>query len=394
MERPLTKARPRLRWRRARRWLRRAGVSIGGGALALGLTHCGPKVAAGPTVAEISSVAPEVRIEPSAERVLGVRLLAGGSRWDAPGLEGSTAAALLAAAREHDLQLQLGRDRSALWLRCDGPAAPCAERLRAALLRPSPPLDPDDPLHPAPTLVDRALQVIFEGHPYQHPPSGPLATRAVLAQHHLDEARERFGRRSIVQGFVSSADLAPALRDALAGLPATPAPDPAMMGPPRPARSRLIVLRSKGPTYGVAIAGAPARSPLAPSHAALSPDEQIQAAGVAASACARDLLQTAAMSRSTPTLAPPLDHAAVVVAFEQASRLEIEQLVAELPHAWPLLRVDAQRICPESVDLLHAAWPERTLTVLVRWPEEIEDPWRADVPPAGYDHVYRPRLLE
>lgn len=363
----------------------------------IALVACGPRIKPGPSAQDIAATPPAITIEPERGQTIGVRLLAGGSRWDPPGLEGSTAGALLAAARRDDLDLTLGRDASELALQCDDPPDRCVERLMRALREPAPPLPPDDPGFRAPTLFDETLRIVFEGHPYQHPPVGPRATREALAAHHLDAARERFSRRAVVHGFAADATLADALAQALARLPATPPPDPAMMGPPRNRDSQLFVQptserdRSRDDSaYGIAIGGAPPRSALDRTTLELVDI----AAQRGAAACARDILQTAGLIPAGAQLGPPLRHPAIIVAVEGAGRLQVEHLVAELPHAWPLLRLDALRICPEHAALLHEAWPERALTVLVQWPAGVEDPWRASVPPTGYDRVHRPRPPE
>jgi hypothetical protein len=370
--------------RRPRSLLPRAPSAVLAIALALA---CGPRIAPGPTLPQRAQAPPPVQIIDADGDALALTLLAGGSRWDPPGREGATHAALTAAATRAQLQLtvEVLRDHATMRARCSEPR--CADQLVDALLAEGP-LGPPAPPPPA-SLTDLALSLAFEGHPYQHPPAGWSSSVASLRPQDLDDALRRATTRATVLGAATSAPLADALGAALLRLPAHAPPDPALLGPPRPRGGELAIFRAPVAVPRVALVGAVPRAPndVTP----LSPPAR--AAGGAA-ACARDLLVTAGLLDADAALGPDLTHAAVLVTTGDLSPERARALVEGLPLAWPLVRADALRICPDSAAILRAAWPDPTPTAIVLWPEAIEDPWDADVPPAGYTALHRPAAPE
>lgn len=346
---------------------------------------CGPRLPPGPALAERAAAAAEVVVAPADARAVGVTLHAGGSRWDPPDDVGAAWATWTLIGARDGLDVEVGRDATILRARCDDDAT-CVDRLMAALTQP-PPTGVPEPERPTPTLYDLALAVVFEGHPYQHPPSGPLRGGAPPSDAARLRAWRRATSRSTVDGFASDGALAPTLAAALAALPATPAPDPALFGPPRARQPEVFTLPATDGYARVIVAGAVPRGPLDTTplrRAGDAPD------GAGAAACAAASLERRGELPAPAPLGGPLVHDAVVVATAPMPAEEAFTAASTLLSAWPETVDTLAADCPAHADTLRSAWPAAAPTLLVTVPAGVEDPWRRGVSPPKGAVVRRP----
>lgn len=345
---------------------------------------CGPRVAPGPTIEERAAAASTTLVDPEGPD-LSLELLTAGSRWDPPGLEGRAHAAL-STIDAPPIRVVVGRDRA--WVhydRCEGPSARCASELIERLHAPET-LSIASPAGPA-SLQDLALALIFEGHPYQHPPEGWFDAPAPLREHHLRDVFNTQIGRAMVLGRARTPELAAALDHAVAKLPARPWPDPTIKGPASPTEQRVVLVRRPEPLAQVAIAGAVPRSANDPLTRRAAP---LPAA--TASDCVRRELTARGLLPPGSSSGPRLAHAAVMVLSPPLEPAEVERIVLKLARDWPTLSTSVQERCPDDGAAIEAAWPEGALSVIVTWPASIEEPWTAAVPPPGYDAVYLPPM--
>lgn len=345
---------------------------------------CGPRVAPGPTIDERAAATPAILVDPGGPD-LSIELLAAGSRWDPPGLEGRAYAAL-SAIDAPPMRVEVGRDRA--WLhydRCEGASARCASELVRRLQAPetltiAPPAGPS-------SLNDLALALIFEGHPYQHPPHGWVDAPSPLREHHVRDVFTTQIGRAMALGHARTPELAEALDRAIAKLPARPWPDPTIKSPASPTEQRIVLVRRPDPLAQVAVAGAVPRSANDPLTRRAAP---LPAA--TASDCVRRGLTSHGLLPPGSSSGPSLAHAAVMVRSPPIEPAEVERIVLRLAQDWPALSASVRERCPDDAAAIEAAWPEGALSVIVTWPASIEEPWTAAVPPPGYDAVYLPPM--
>ncbi|TVQ91883.1 MAG: insulinase family protein [Deltaproteobacteria bacterium] len=339
---------------------------------------CGPRVLPGPSSHELAATAPEVRLEPDDVRRLSLELLAGGSRWDPPGLEGRAWRALHSAyAHLEHAQVTVGRDVATVHLPCtDQPPEDCASALVRPLRNPQPPRAL--PPMPEPTLLDHLLAALFEGHPYQHPPQGWPETREALRPHDLEHFFSTQIARSTVVATASDPSLHAALRAALEDLPVRLPPDPAMFGPPQPPSLALIVLPSSEPQARIALGLTAPRSALAATP--------LDAPEIEADRSLLHALTGAGIWPPESNPGPSLLHRAAIAISPAIEPAEAERIIQRLPDTWAEITTTSAAHLDPYIDC--------SPTVLVSWPHTIEDPWHPRVPPGGYAQIHRPLLSE
>jgi hypothetical protein len=356
-------------------WLVVAAVAAG----------CGPRLPPGTPLAVRAAEPPGVVVVPADARAVGVTLHAGGSRWDPPDDVGAAWATWTTIGARDLVEVEVGRDATTLRAPCDA-GDDCIARLLAALTRP-PPSAAAPPARPAPSPHDLALAVVFEGHPYQHPPSGPQRGGAPPSDAARLRAWHRATARSTVDGFTTEAALAQPLAAALAALPATPPPDPGLFGPPRARQAEVFVVPSPDGEARAIVAGALPRGPLETTPLRRAPDAPD---GAGAAACAAAALGRVGVLTAPAPLGDPLVHAAVVVASAPMPVDDAFAAASALLAAWPATLDALAAECPTHAATLRAAWPAHAPTLLVTLPAGVEDPWRRGVSPAADAVVRRP----
>lgn len=336
---------------------------------------CGPKIAPGPSVQERAAAPTVVELAPSDESSATLILINGGSRWDPTGLEGLAWSALQSATAEVEgVEIEVGRDHARVSISChETRPEVCTTRLVGAIA----PGSRAAPVPPPATVIDDLLAVLFEGHPYQHPPQGWAGTRAAIQPHHHQSFFARTISRATIHAIASSAELQSALQESLSHLPTRPPPDPAMFGPPRLSGSQLVLRQHPSPTASVAVGVALPRSPNAPTPLSLAESPGPEA-------CLVDLLVERGLSPHRP--GPALVQPVVIAAFDDLPPEQAEELVRDLPQTWRAIQADLLDCTGMSEQ---EARRSLLLTVLVRWPMHVEDPWPANVQAAGYDTHYR-----
>ena len=223
-------------------------------ALVLGLTACPPKIPHQPAAMALAQepVFVEPVVDPDAAGPLvELVMLAGGSRWDAPGQEGQAWHAAMARPHAPTVTVHVGRDHAWYTLVCPSDAASCVgpvDRLlggfadRAGLVDQA----ADALSHPDPTDATRDVLygLLYEAHPYGHPVVGRLGALDPTTQLRPGWETPRFTRGTILARAVGRTDdeaatLTRLLGPSLARLPAVLPPDAAMKGPP-PARGITV----------------------------------------------------------------------------------------------------------------------------------------------------------
>jgi hypothetical protein len=381
---------------------------VGTTLVALATSGCGPHIPPGPAVVEDAAkpIVVEV-VEDSAVRAprIEVVLLAGGSRWDPPGLEGRSALALSPPhPRNPGLQVTVGRDHASLIATC-GPdptgASGCVAWVQDALSGStwaSPALDAparrywtDQRLLTSDgtaLAVELLFTLLYEAHPYGHPTLGrhgtlPSITAAQVAAFFPTQVVRAAVRARVVGADAATAALiAERLAVALEAIPAGMPPDPAMKAPPPPARV-IAVGAAPGQGAFVAVGVALPRPATATTRAEPSPDEVSRWAHLRA--CAAPVLQAAGLALVAldeappgwePALSTPAHPALIGVASDSPHR--VASLVRELPEAIAAAVASEPACEGGDVDIGEVLSP-RTLTAVVLWPAGVEDPWPAIV---------------
>ena len=288
--------------------LRRARGAPTRGLLAFTLLFAGcvPRVDVGPVPVERAARAVEVVVRPaSLPEVHFVATVEAGSAYDPPGAEGlahltAQAAALGAASAVPGARFDVAvdRDRVALALTCPAAAQrDCADLFASALASPRfEAADVDEARERArgltraladdPEALGRAAlaTLVFEAHPYAHPPAGrssvqPLLTVARIRDFHA----KHWVREAVRVGVTGPVDTeTPArLEQGLRALPATMAQELPLMAP-LPARAPTLAVVETPAAEGVATlhVGWPARVGTPDGRGRLP--EALRAAGVPA----------------------------------------------------------------------------------------------------------------
>ncbi|MFT5456499.1 MAG: zinc protease [Myxococcota bacterium] len=253
---------------------------------------CGPKYDAGPVPAEVAKAPVRLvsQLDPSAPNITLQAMIDAGSARDRPGQEGLaslTARALVEAGagdRSSDavrdalyplgtgFELRVDRDWVTLRLTCHRDhAALCVELFADALTAPRFEEDAvlrlrdeaiyavtDGLLGDEEALGEAALHaVLFDGHPYAHPPTGRAGTLEVLGPDQLRAFHQATYARSTVVAGAGGALSAEGLADLSARLEALPSRlvGKNVMFQPTPADSRtLTVVRTSTPVTGFHLA--------------------------------------------------------------------------------------------------------------------------------------------
>lgn len=360
---------------------------------------CGPRVSPGAAPARLAeeSVQVETLVDPGTEGSrVELLLLAGGSRWDPPGQEGRSALALI--ARDPDVQVSVRRDRALIVAPCSersGPSVCSFKAVSRAIGRDwhSDTLDagvrrywvdhlllstPEQAL--APTVL---YGLLFEGHPYAHPPLGrhgtlpSVSTPQVRAFFRDNVRRSTVRARAIAPTRPAAEAVASQLRTELDAVRTGLAPDAAMKGPP-PADSVLAVGRASGATAHVAIGRSVPRR--ATQTTRLLPDAPQVGRWSDLRRCAGPALEALGFSLLDDAQAPPN--------WDATLRAPAHPALVWTLSGTPEVVLDAVRglataglgapegpacdaVRPDIDELLR---PDR-FSGVVLWPDGIEDPW-------------------
>lgn len=236
------------------------------------LFGCAPKIDPGPVPVSRAARPVEVLVQPNSDSLVHfVAVINAGSAFDPPGSEGLAHLTAHSAVRSPDpaspgsdppghFNADVDRDQVELWLECPADLQrACARRFVHALTSP-----PDEAhvqelreqvrqqtrdLLEDPAEIGRAAltALVFEAHPYAHPPKGRSSVQPLLraAQVRAFQARH-WVRESVhvgVRGPVE-ADLAAWLERELEALPPDMAPDRALMQPVPATASTLAVVEA------------------------------------------------------------------------------------------------------------------------------------------------------
>lgn len=363
--------------------------------LALATGACGPKIDRG--LVPVQQAMNAVEIEPMDGGSWELHLVSGGSRWDPIGKEGAGATAL-DLANGGRFRLTVDRDGAHLsGGACSDPST-CVDGLaevlagaRLAALSPGRlEMHLDDVVrnnpcsHEALSLPSCARDVWFslayEGHPYGNPTWGRTGALPTLTLADLTEVlATRITRSTVVAR--ANPKLADALAAELAALPASLPPDPAMKGPPVPRGPTLAVGHVPGEAALLAVGTAMPRAASEPTGAL--PDPERSARAVAVGACLRDALSVPD-SAIQPLSPAPLGHPAVGAVVGPVDAARALATVDGLPDALAGL----SRTCDALAEAPDGPLDLDAITVVVLWPEGIEDPWPEGVQ-AGIGPVLR-----
>jgi hypothetical protein len=339
--------------------------------LALTVGACSARVPPGPTALPVAGSDLSTVVVVSTPPTASLYVATLGSRWDPidhPGMNWEVLNRLYAAP----VEVEVGRDGAWLRVPCPTHDGSCVEALAGPML--APPWH-DLPERPLPSIEDHLASILFEAHPYQHPTAGwperPPISKERALQHWIS-ALAPAAMHAITPDDASTQRL----RDALHTLPPRPLPDPAIKAPRRPRGVEVVFIPTTEDTARWSIGTAVPRHPNEVTlHAPLPPPEHPTVR------CLRDVATRVLPTPDKLTFGPDLHHAAFMAFSAPTEADDARAILAVLPQIWSTLSADG----PESCENIGYA------SVVVTWPQAIEQPTDDDVQGMGYAFIYRPR---